>query len=531
MSDLNLRLLLLSPHAEKALPLVLVAVLALVVFPLLFSPADPSRHRLRIGVVLGGIGSFLLAWQAMYVDHDEVEHLHSAWLMSQGLLPFRDFWQHHLPTLWILLAPATTWFEAGSSLVETTRLGCLLIAVVAGFLAWRTSILIHIGKDISWPVFLFIWSVMLIPFQWNVLRPDLVSAPLVLMGLILLVSPGDAAPRRFCAGVCLGVGLAFTPKLLPLVVFAGAADVLQRPFPPLGTILRRALAMLGGVAIALIPLHAWLVTHDLTELCRHWSFTFNRKLQEMVFSDGGVLPLLCMAAAIVFRVRCRCDEAEDRRKANIVAGCILGGALPMLLSPAKVLYHLQLAAVLVLIAFAPAATGLFRKLAAERRFFSLAFICVLFLLPAHSYTRPSALSPFSEGLIQMDILQAYSQKGNVSLIFPCHPILARNATEFSHGWLWEFLKLPVLHEDLRQPLGSFTEQLLTRNPILIAPQRRTCSPFAETERTVLSDHLLNTGFIGKAERDRLQEFLDRRYRLVNVRNGWFWLRNDIPEIY
>ncbi|HOT28306.1 MAG TPA: hypothetical protein PLU72_08960 [Candidatus Ozemobacteraceae bacterium] len=531
MSDLNLRLFLLSPLAEKVLPLALAAILALVVFPLLFSPADPSRHRLRIGVVLGSIGSFLLAWQAMYVDHDEVEHLHSAWLMSQGLLPFRDFWQHHLPTLWILIAPATAWFDAGSSLVETTRLSCLLIAVVTGFLAWRTSVLIHSGKHISWSVFLFLWSAMLIPFQWNVLRPDLVSAPLVLTGLFFLLNAGNAIPGRFLAGLCLGAGLAFTPKLLPLVGFAGAADVLHRPFPPIGTIARRGLVMLCGVAIALIPLLAWLIAHDLTELCRHWAFAFNRKLQEMVFSDGGVLPLLFIIAAVVFLFAYRRDETEDRRKANIVGGCILGGALPMLLSPAKVLYHLQLAGILVLIAFAPAATDLFRQLAAKRRYFSLSFICVLFVLPAHSYTRPSALSPFSEGLIQMDILQAYSHKGSVSLMFPAHPILARNATEFAHGWLWEFLKLPILHEDLRQPLGSFTDQLLTKNPILIFPQRRTCSPSAETERHALSDHLLQTGFIGKAERDRLQEFLDRRYRLVNVMNGWFWLRNDIPEIY
>ena len=29
----------------------------------------------------------------------------AAWLVSQGLLPFRDFWEHHSPFLWVVLSP------------------------------------------------------------------------------------------------------------------------------------------------------------------------------------------------------------------------------------------------------------------------------------------------------------------------------------------------------------------------------------------------------------------------------------------
>lgn len=38
-------------------------------------------------------------------DHDDVEHLHAAWLVRQGLLPFLDFFEAHQPPLWYLLAP------------------------------------------------------------------------------------------------------------------------------------------------------------------------------------------------------------------------------------------------------------------------------------------------------------------------------------------------------------------------------------------------------------------------------------------
>ena len=40
-------------------------------------------------------------------DHDEIVYLHAAWLVSEGARPFRDFVEHHHPTLYYLLAPIT----------------------------------------------------------------------------------------------------------------------------------------------------------------------------------------------------------------------------------------------------------------------------------------------------------------------------------------------------------------------------------------------------------------------------------------
>lgn len=36
---------------------------------------------------------------------DEVEHLHAAWAIAQGQVPYRDFFQNHTPLLYYLLAP------------------------------------------------------------------------------------------------------------------------------------------------------------------------------------------------------------------------------------------------------------------------------------------------------------------------------------------------------------------------------------------------------------------------------------------
>lgn len=36
---------------------------------------------------------------------DELEHLRAAWFVSQGEMPYRDFFEHHHPLVWFLLAP------------------------------------------------------------------------------------------------------------------------------------------------------------------------------------------------------------------------------------------------------------------------------------------------------------------------------------------------------------------------------------------------------------------------------------------
>ena len=51
-----------------------------------------------------------------YLDHDEVEQSHVIWLLSQGVIPYRDVHQIHMPLLWMLAWPIMDWlprtFEA-----------------------------------------------------------------------------------------------------------------------------------------------------------------------------------------------------------------------------------------------------------------------------------------------------------------------------------------------------------------------------------------------------------------------------------
>lgn len=68
------------------------------------SSKDYSRE---FTYILIGVFILLAALNLLYrfFDHDELEHIHSAWYVAGGYHPYRDFFQVHHPLLWVVLAP------------------------------------------------------------------------------------------------------------------------------------------------------------------------------------------------------------------------------------------------------------------------------------------------------------------------------------------------------------------------------------------------------------------------------------------
>ena len=48
-------------------------------------------------------------------DNDEFEHAHAAWSVFRGLVPYRDFFEHHTPWYYFALSPFFHWFPVAES--------------------------------------------------------------------------------------------------------------------------------------------------------------------------------------------------------------------------------------------------------------------------------------------------------------------------------------------------------------------------------------------------------------------------------
>ena len=74
-----------------------------------------ARGSVRRGVpvavflVILGVWSYFAALHAF--DDDEFQHAHIAWLLWKGVVPYRDFFEHHSPLYHLLVCPV---FSLGS---------------------------------------------------------------------------------------------------------------------------------------------------------------------------------------------------------------------------------------------------------------------------------------------------------------------------------------------------------------------------------------------------------------------------------
>ena len=65
---------------------------------------------------------------------DDVEHLHSAWLVFQGKVPYNDFFQHHNPLLWYLFAPVLGFFAYDIVVFDVVRFFSTVIMFITLFI-------------------------------------------------------------------------------------------------------------------------------------------------------------------------------------------------------------------------------------------------------------------------------------------------------------------------------------------------------------------------------------------------------------
>ena len=75
-----------------------------------------------IQVIVGVWLAFWLLYNHQPQTGDDIEHLHSAWLVHEGKIPYIDFFQHHNPLLWYLFSPLAGYFAYDLVLFDVVRI-------------------------------------------------------------------------------------------------------------------------------------------------------------------------------------------------------------------------------------------------------------------------------------------------------------------------------------------------------------------------------------------------------------------------
>ena len=182
--------------------------------------ADEGRWLRLAAIAVIGAGAALLVVvsQARTFDHDELEHVHSAWYIATGRVPYRDFFQNHHPLLHYLLAPLVRTDGAPTDLLN---LRLTMLPLVAGLLASALGVAAAAGtsRRVGWTAVVLLLTMTTFVKTGIEIRPDVPFALCASVAIVLflraLERPGAGLPAA--CGIALGVGLLFHQKAVVLV--------------------------------------------------------------------------------------------------------------------------------------------------------------------------------------------------------------------------------------------------------------------------------------------------------------------------
>lgn len=168
------------------------------------------------------------------IDPDELEHLHAAFCVWRGMVPYRDFFEHHSPGLYYMLQPAFWVSGPELNVLWLGRTAMCLISLATVAVTWRLANYFK-GEIAAWTACLLLsWSSVFV-LKGSELRPD-VPACLCLVLMAYFTVTAFESPRFsewLKIGLLGGLATLCTQKsivpIISLAVSLVVARMLDRP--------------------------------------------------------------------------------------------------------------------------------------------------------------------------------------------------------------------------------------------------------------------------------------------------------------
>jgi hypothetical protein len=298
---------------------------------------------------------------------DELEHLHFAWNVSTGKVPYRDYFDHHTPALHYALAPLLRRYgversgdEAVASLFAARRvMWPAAVAILA--LTFALARGWHPDRRVAWVAVLLLGNTGVFLSKTFEVRPDVPATALVLGGLVAGLAawkrlyegrPG-AGGRALLAGLLLGAAALFTQKVLFLLPgLVAASAVLLADGQAASTRAARLRALFALAAAFLVPLAGTLgyfaargalgafVYSNLTVNAR-WPGLGPRDFVFIFLKEDGPFVLLALAG-LALHARTAARAGARRRGEPLVALALLSPVAALAIHPAVTFHYFLL---------------------------------------------------------------------------------------------------------------------------------------------------------------------------------------------
>jgi len=283
---------------------------------------------LAVGAILRGLYMF-----HHHVNVDEPQHLHVAWVWTQGLLIYRDAFDNHSPLFSMLMAPLVGLIGERSDIVVWMRFAMVPFVALSLWATWRIGRRLFSSRSALWAVVVtaVFPSFLLCSVEY---RTDQLWTTVWLWALAVLVGGSLTVTRSFFVGLLMGAsfGASMKTSLLATTLAVAAGLTLltlvrREARPPLGWLASRAAAAIVGLALVPAGIGAYFSAH------RAWSALVYNTVQHNLVPRLGhdapwrwpvalaVLPLLYyMARRLVNQTP---DARVGARRALLLTGATL----------------------------------------------------------------------------------------------------------------------------------------------------------------------------------------------------------------
>lgn len=194
---------------------------------------------------------------------DEGVYFGAAWLLRDGILPYRDYVFAHLPGSLLLLQPAASmvslWQNNAQALLAARAIAACSDGITAGLVYLIARHLVQRPGALL-AGFVYAADALAVEYSRAVMLEPL-QAPWLALGALGVCATLRGRRFGFAAGVCLAIGVSV--KISGVVVVAAAVLALL-----LEARRRDLLALLAGVALGTAALYGWLFVAAGDELLR-----------------------------------------------------------------------------------------------------------------------------------------------------------------------------------------------------------------------------------------------------------------------
>lgn len=203
-----------------------------------FTTLSP-KFRIFYGIVLVLIGFSLLIRGYLLANRwlgpDETQHLHATWAVTQGQLPYHDFWENHTPLLYYCLSPLILLLDEGVEIIFIARGIMFLLVLGILYATYKIAKTCYGTQGAILGVLLLTYMVTFTTMTIET-RPDIPLTLLELVSLYLfikafqsnvemdaevVVKKDSKVPAQkfrqspfIISGFCLGIAFLFSPKAL-----------------------------------------------------------------------------------------------------------------------------------------------------------------------------------------------------------------------------------------------------------------------------------------------------------------------------